>query len=148
MVTHLLTHPFNNHWSASDGARPQHNLPRWRRTSLPGTPRGSSKDHAQPLLLICTCNVPTPYTQHVQKQFPHVSPEIYFPSCLPGFFFAFPRSSRLKTMISIQSTGSGSRLPGFGFWFCHFPSPCLGKVTIYLWNGDDDGKNSEDCCED
>lgn len=48
----------------------------------------------------------------VQKQFPHLFPEIYVLSYLPGFFTAFPSSSRLNTMISIQSIGWLGSDPG------------------------------------
>lgn len=119
-------------WSASHRASPRHSLPMGRRACLPVTPRGSSKDHAQSLLLICTWDVPTPYTQLVQKPSPPLSPKIYVPSYLPGFLIASASSSRLETRISIQSTGSGAGLPGFKPWFCLFSSSSLGSYVTCL----------------
>ena len=86
------------------------------------------------MLIPCSSSAPKMYqhliTPLVQKQFPHLFPEIYFLSYLPGFFTAFPCSSRLNTMTSIQSIGSGARLLGFRPWFCHCPPPYLGEVPI------------------
>lgn len=56
-----------------------------------------------------------------------LSPKIYL-SPSSGLFYCFSMLIRLETMIGIQSTDTGARLPGVKSWFCHFPFPCPREV--------------------
>ena len=127
VVIHLFIHPFKKYQNEQMGqvfdTHEDTHLCLGQLTRAPRT-----------MLIPCSSSAPKMYqrliTPLVQKQFPHLFPEIYFLSYLPGFFTAFPCSSRLNIMTSIQSIGSGARLLEFRPWFCHCPPAYLGEVPI------------------
>ena len=126
MVIHLFIHPFNKYQSEQMGqvfdTHEDTHLCLRQLTRVSRT-----------LLIPCSSSAPKMY-QHliiplVQKQFPHLFPEIYVLSYLPGFFTAFPSSSRLNTMISIQEYRFWSQTGWVQTLVLPLPSSLLGGST-------------------